>query len=97
MWCVSPVLTTSIPPRSNIMLQNATAIPQCHLIVGSQDAVHCHRSYTGHSFGTKHSKIIYFINAVILMNKCCKHFSSEWPNKAFSVPQSLTLLFIALP
>lgn len=43
------------------------------------------------SFGTKHSKIITFINAVTLMNKCCKHFSSEWPNEAFSVPQTVSL------
>lgn len=55
--------------------------------------LHCHRSYMGCSFGTKHSKIIIFINAVTLtlMNKCCKHFSSEWPNEAFSVPLRVSL------
>lgn len=25
------------------------------------------------------------------MNKCCKHFSCEWPNEAFSVPQTVSL------
>lgn len=53
--------------------------------------MHCHRSFTGHSFGTKHSKIITFINAATLMNKCCKYFSSEWPNEAHSVPQRVSL------
>lgn len=38
----------------------------------------------GNSFGTQHIKIINFSNVVPLMNKFCKHFSSEWPDEVFS-------------